>query len=71
MTTIVATQATSILNNGVYHNGENFIDKYNNILENRWVVYCFWSNQNSKFGCDIADLRTNKFCLDYGIEIKI
>jgi hypothetical protein len=71
MTTIVApTTANSMFINGIFYNGKNFVNRYNDILENTWVVNCFWTNQNSKFGCNIADLRTNKFCADYGIENK-
>ncbi len=70
MTQVIAPQATSILNGGVFFNDGKFYNKYKDVLENTWVVYCFWSNQNSRYGCDIADLRTNKFCADYGIENK-
>lgn len=70
ITIISPTTSNSMLNNGIFYDGKNFIDKYKNILSNNWVVNCFWTNQNSNYGCDIADLRTNKFCKDYNIENK-
>jgi hypothetical protein len=70
MTQLIAPQAISILNNGVYFNDGIFYDKYKNVLKNTWVVFCFWSNENSKFGCDIADKRTENFCKQYNIENK-
>jgi len=72
MKTIIAqTTSNSMLINGVFHNGSQFVNRFNDVLENTWVVNCFWTNQNSKFGCDIADLRTAKFCTDYNIENKM
>jgi hypothetical protein len=71
MTTIVAqTTSNSMFINGVYHNGKNFVNKYNDILKDSWVVNCFWTNENSKYGYIVADVRTNKFCADYNIENK-
>ena len=71
MTTIILqTTSNSMFIHGIYFNGENFVNKYNDILKNTWVVNCFWTNQNSKYGCVIADVRTEKFCNDYGIENK-
>lgn len=67
MTTIIAPQATSVLNNGVFFDNGKFFDKYKNELSNEWVEYVYWSNQNSRYGSDIADLRTAKFCKDYNI----
>lgn len=69
MKTIVApTTANSMLIHGIFYDGKNFVDKYKNILEDTWVVSCYWTNQNSKFGCEIADIKTTKFCQDYGLK---
>lgn len=71
MTTIISpSTANSDLINGVFHNGVNFINKYNDILKNTWVVFCYWSNQNSFYGCEVADLRTEYFCNTYNIPNK-
>jgi hypothetical protein len=72
MTTIISqTTANSMFIHGVYFNGENFVDRYNHILKSTWVVLCFWTNENSKHGCDIANVRTEKFCNDYKLENKM
>lgn len=68
MTQILAPQANSVLNNGLYFSNGKFYDKYKNELTNNWAEYVFWSNQNSRHGSDIADMRTKKFCADYGIN---
>ena len=71
MKTIISeSTANSMFIHGIFYNGKSFVNKYGDILENTWVVNCFWTNQNTKFGCDIADSKTNKFCKDYGIENK-
>lgn len=71
MKTIIAqSTANSMFIHGVFFNGTQFVDRYNDILASKWVVNCFWTNQNSRFGSDIADLRTAKFCAEYGIENK-
>jgi len=71
MTTIIEqTTENSMFLHGVYFDGKNFVNRYNDVLKNTWVVNCYWTNQNSKFGCEVADLKTNKFCAEYGIENK-
>lgn len=69
MKTIISpSTANSMLSNGVFFNGKEFVDKYNNILESNWVISCYWTNQNSIYGCDIADLRTAQFCINYNLK---
>ena len=70
-TIVTPTTSNSMLINGIFHNGINFVNRYNDIVANTWAVFCFWTNQNSSYGCEIADLRTNKFCQEYGIENKM
>jgi hypothetical protein len=67
---ITQTTSNSMLINGVFFNGKDFVDKYNNILKHTWVVLCYWTIHNSKSGDEIADLQTAKFCEEYGIENK-
>jgi len=72
MTTIVSpTTSDSSLLHGVYFDGANFIDRNKNTLTHKWVVFCYWSNQNSKYGCEIANTRTAHFCAQYGIKNEL
>lgn len=68
MKTIIApTTENSMLNNGVFFNGTQFVNKYKDVLENKWVVNCYWTYINSIYGCEIADIKTNQFCIQYNI----
>lgn len=69
-TIITPTTSNSMFINGIYFNGTNFVDRLNYPLSNVWVVFCVWTNHNSKFGCEIADIKTENFCKQYKIENK-
>ena len=46
-TIITESTANSMFIHGIFYNGKSFVNKYGDILENTWVVNCFWTNQNS------------------------
>jgi hypothetical protein len=66
--TIISPQATSILNGGLFYENGKFVDKNKNKLDNNWVKYVYWSNQNSRYGAETANLRTAQFLKEYGIK---
>lgn len=68
-TIISATTSNSILNDGIYFDSGIFYDKFKNVLDTKWVKYCYWTNVNSRYGSNIATERTNKFCKQYNISI--
>jgi hypothetical protein len=70
ITIISPTTANSNLVHGVFYNGQNFVNKYNDQLKDTWVVFCYWSNENSKHGLNVANLRTEFFCSKYNLENK-
>jgi hypothetical protein len=71
ITIISPSTANSNLVHGTYFDGVNFLNKYNDILKHTWVVFCYWSEKNSKFGSDVADVQTKLFCQKYSIENKM
>lgn len=58
----------SRLKNGIYHDGERFVNRYKMPLDVEHVIALYWSVANDEYSSAVADIKTESLCAKYGLN---